>query len=479
MDELWDDSAMSAPDLTPEMMNRIRDSGLDQHLTLLLGAGASTTSGLPDWDTLAVRLLMRTHVAMKEDAARLLVSKQDALLVAEAARKATGAQWDRRLKSALYEGTSDPAPSPLHGAVAGHLLDGPEGETTLITLNFDTLLEEAIRGGTARSVISGVNGAESPDSYTVHHLHGIVSPTTVQKVVLTLSDFNNLLGDEASWQLELLRTAVKKGALVIAGTSYRDPDLRRWLHVAFDEQPPQHAALVLLAREAFSLDKVAFAEVKEALASQWRAAGLEPVILEDFTDAAQLMRELRHLHRPAYVSPQERARVIWEAHVRRFSELQQEYSNQLNCHAAVMKEALDVDQVNVTLWLANGRGQLARWTAHDRCYRAVDDLRLVDSGHDSRWIAGRALATEELLFHNLGMGQTQRWGSVLAIPIRVEYPDFPEFATAVISVGLPDPAKTYETTRTLWLDALLTIANYWSALLISATFPAETHTLNQ
>lgn len=468
---------MSAPDLTAAMMAQFAQSGADKHLTLLLGAGASTSSGLPGWDELAVRLLLRSKSVPNREAATLLVERQDPLLVAEAARKAPGANWNRSVQAALYHGVTELTPSALHVAAAAHLLTGSGDDTTLVTLNFDTLLESAIRDGTAEAVEARVDGQRPPGVHIVHHLHGIVAPNDVQGIVLTLSDFNELLGAPDSWQLALLRRAVRAGALVISGTSYRDPDLRRWLHVALAEQPREHSALVLLARQGFDLPRSDFREVETALADQWRAVGLDPVILEDFADAAQIVRELRHVHDTGYLSPQERARLIWEAHAQEFDSLQAEYSDILAADADVLRGALDVDHLNVTLWLADAEGHIARWAAQDRLYRAVEDLRLIDSGHDSRWIAGRALGGESILFQDLDTGGTRRWSTVLAVPVRVEHSGFPEFATAVISVGLPGVAKDYEPSATVWLDTILTVANSWSSRLVEVPLPQTAPTL--
>src|SRR5690606_20265349 len=110
--------------------------------------------------------------------------------------------------------------------------------------------------------------------------------------------------------LGLLRNAVQRGALMIVGTTYRDPDLRRWLHVALSDNTQQHGALVLLARQGFELSREQFRQVETALADQWRSAGLEPVVMEDFADAAQIVRELRHVHLDGYSAPRERARAI-------------------------------------------------------------------------------------------------------------------------------------------------------------------------
>lgn len=456
-------------------MSQFRDSGAEKHTTILLGAGASTTSGLPDWDELAVRLLKRSGSVVAEDAARLLVARQDPLLVAEAARAASNASWERHLRRSLYEGTTNLDPSPLHLAAVGHLLAGNAGDTRLVTLNFDTLLEQAIKANSGHTAPSKVDSTMSANGCDVHHLHGVITPSKARQVVLTLTDFTSLVGTPEAWQLDYLRSAIAQGALVIAGTSYRDPDLRQWLHAALADRPDSHAAVVLLAREGFGLTKDQFTDVENALVGQWEAVGMRPVLLQDFSDAAQIIRELRHVHLPGYLAPQDRARAIWTTHAARFDELQIAYADQLHADAATMRDALDDTEMNLTLWLADGEGRLARWAAQDRYQRTIDGIRLVDSGHDSLWIAGRALGSDALLFQDLDDGHTRRWRSVLTSPVPVPHPRWPTFTSAVLSIGLPQPAEAYLSTAALWSEALSEIVDAWSTRLAAISFGGDGH----
>ncbi|NRD26490.1 SIR2 family protein [Frigoribacterium sp. VKM Ac-2836] len=450
-------------------MGSFRDSGSDQHVTLLLGAGASAASGLPGWEELAVRLLRASGSVPDEDAAWLLVNRQDPLLVAEAARRRLGKRWDQYVRAALYSNLNDLSPSPLHIAAASHALAGDLGESTVITLNFDTLIEDAIdEAGDAVTAEPRIDDQRPAGTIPVHHLHGVASVRESQDVVLTLSDFNELLGDPDSWQQRLLIACAKKGAIVIAGTSYRDPDVRRWLHVAL-AAPDASNALVLLARESFHVTRPEFDQIKEALADQWSAAGLTPVILEDHSDAAQIIRELRHLHAPGYRAPQERAATLWQAHVDSFQDLQQAYSDQLLSDATSLCTAFNVDRLNATLWIADGQGNVARYAAQDRCFRSIDDVRHVPSGHDSQWIAGRALGAEATVFQDLQEGTTSRWGTVFATPIRVELDGLPGIASAVLSVGLPGSAETYFQSTAMWMDTTLDIAVDWGERLVAST----------
>jgi hypothetical protein len=458
---------VSAPDISADMMKTFANSGSSKHVSLLLGAGASSASGLPGWDELAVRLLLKSESVTERGAAERLVSRQDPLLVAEAARNVFGADWNRRVKAALYENLSNLSPSALHLAAASHALAGSEDDTTLMTLNFDVLLEDALRiDADPERVSSRVDEVREAGIHSVHHLHGIIAPKqNTRNVILTLSDFNEVLGNPVCWQQQILQSSAKQGAIVIAGTTYRDPDVRRWLHVALTENPG-HAAIVLLARQAFGASPEEFTHIRGALAEQWSAAGLTPVILEDFTDAAQIIRELRHVDRAGYASPQERAQLVWQTHIDQFASLQATYSNQLRSDAEALREAFDVDALNVTLWLADAQGGLVKYAAQDRVYRTAEDLRHVPTGHDSVWIAGVALGAEDMVYRDLDSTNTSRWETVMALPIRVEHSGLPGFATAVLSIGLPRKAAEYASSQAMWFDTALDVANAWSEKLV-------------
>lgn len=457
---------VSASDLSIETMEQFHDSGSREHVTVLLGAGASTTSGLPDWDTFATRLLLRSGAVGDEAIAQLLLARQDPMLVVEAARAADPARWDQNLRAALYEGVVSEEPSPLHLAAVGNLLDEDAPATDLVTLNFDTLLEMAIEqetGVPAWSSTNGRNVASSP--HTVHHLHGVVQRGSAERVILTLSEFYDVIADGSAWQAEYIKAAVTRGALVIAGTSYRDPDLRHWLHAALRDKPADRAAIVLLARQGFALAKPQFDATKSALANQWRAVGIEPVLLEDHADAAQIIRELRHVHDADYLAPQQRAQAVWERHAAQFDDLQTTYVTRLEEDAETMRTELGVKRLNLTLWVANGAGGLVRWAAHDRVYRNLEALRAVATGHDSQWIAGRALAGEDLLHQDLDRGSTHRWESVMALPIAVPHPHLPAMMSAVLTIGLPGRTAQFAPTAAIWGQQLQVIANAWGERL--------------
>ncbi|MBP1239682.1 hypothetical protein ABID92_001480 [Frigoribacterium sp. PvP120] len=458
---------MSAPDLSEETVSALRSAGLTAHTTVLLGAGASVTSGLPTWDQLAERVLVASGAVGSPEEAQLLLTRQDPLIVVEAARSALGSDWERKLRASLYEGVTAAEFSALHRATAAHAIESGPGGTTLATLNFDTLLEGALEAEVGAAALPATTSVapDGHDGFVVHHLHGIVTPTSSEGVVVALTDVLELVEQESPWQLVFLRRVVERGAVIIAGTSYRDPDIRQWFHAALAEAPSHHAVFVILAREGFGVTKEEFRSLARSLSLQWTAIGIRPVLVHDYADAAQVVRELRYIDRDGYLSPADRAACVWRHHEHDFRALQNAYVAFLREDAEILQGVLDVETLNVSLWLSDADGTLARWASQDRHYDGASALRRADTGFDSMWIAGRALGSDELLVKDLPPDRLRRWSSVIALPIPVLHPHLPAMTSAVITVGLPDEARRYESSSYRWKGPLADIGDAWSTRL--------------
>lgn len=461
------DAPVAVPDLDADVIDRLRDCGAESQTTLLLGAGASVTSGFPSWEALARDLLRRSGAVTDPSAASLLIKNQDPLLVAEAARHAAGADWETVVRDALYKPGASYDFSALHLAAAGLLLSAGSRQVKLATLNFDSMLEQALLAEDSRLRVRSVTDSSAGGPFDIHHLHGLVTPTDAADVVLSLRDFTHLGRQDQPWQRRYIERAVDNGALVIAGTSYRDPDVRQWVQIALEQGPDDHAALVLLAREAFNMSRAQFDSARPALMGQWEAIGLRAVPVQDHADAAQAIRELPVLDQPGYLSPSERAIGLWDAIVGDFTALQPAHSDRL---AEMVDETLGTlggGAANATLWIADGRSQLVRWATGDRYYRDPSHLRRVAAGFDSEWIAGKALGSSALLARDVNehTAGTHRWQSVLAIPIDVERVGGPPLTSAVLSIGLEGPRSSYD--EAVWGPMLAGFASEWAGTLDS------------
>ena len=458
---------MSAAELNSQTIEELRPLAVER-MSVLLGAGASAAAGLPSWDVLAERLLTESRVVSSPDEAKAFLARQDAMLAAEAA-KASVSDWPGLIRKALYGDDDEPEPAVLHLA-AGALAAGRDaGMVQLHTLNFDPLLGTALRRaldetGSPSQVHQRAESAQGPaGQHVVNHLHGILPSDPGEPdrgIVLTLSDFVELGAIPHPWQVTALQDSVQKGPLILAGTSYRDPDIRQWIH----DTPKDHEVVVLLARQGLGLDRDTFDRVRPALEAQWKAIGVRPIAMHDHADAAQALRELPHVHDIGYRSPRDRARAVWTSQLASFEALQRQHNEQLKTDLDRLRAHLGPES-NLTLWLADGDGHLVRWAAPDRVYVDQDRLRLADVGHDSPWVAGRCLGRDDRLAVDLEgpRGATQRWRSVVAAPVVVEVAGGPGFSSGALTSASPGSLADHDADQ--WQETLTELAEEWGARL--------------
>jgi hypothetical protein len=200
----------------------------------------------------------------------------------------------------------------------------------------------------------------------VHHLHGLLpreDPDGGTGLVFALSDYTKLAGDVDAWQRAELNSRLQHGPLLLVSTSYNDLDIRQWLAAL----PKHHPLHVLVPRQALELDPDQFGAVRPALAAQWAQIGVNALLVDDYSDTAQVLRELPHAGTAGYISPHERTGRLWAAHRREFDRLQVADAAQLAADLATLTAAIGADG-NLTLWLADGEGGLVRWSSPDRTY---------------------------------------------------------------------------------------------------------------
>lgn len=463
---------MTAAEIDRGVIRVLQDAiaGKDRY-AVLLGAGASAGAGLPNWDALSLRLLTLSGAINDEITAAAFLAAQDPALAAEAAKKSTS-DWDALLIEGLYgDAPTNLRPGALHLAVANLALNRPAGEVGLFTLNFDLLIEDAIalvadELGIAADSFSRTAPAPRAASnvFEIHHLHGALDRArgVAQDVVLTLSEFNALVNTARPWQVGELGNVLSYGPLILAGTSYRDPDIRAWL----SQLTPTSASdvIVFLAREGLGLSRTQFYKVIGPLTEQWRAIGVQPVITQDYADAAQALTELPHISEPTYRTPHERATGLWELCAHDFDRLQAEHSDVLEQNLSDLKAVMSSD-ASIVLWLSDASGHAVKWVAADRTYKYVHTLRRVPAGHDSAWIVGQCLGSNEILAKDLRQipDGTNRWQYVIALPITVERAGGPPLTFAAVTVALdyvPDADEVQD-----WLQELSPIVETWTDTL--------------
>lgn len=245
-----------------------------QGVVLVLGAGVSIGSGLPDWDELVGALFISMVTEKLSDD----IDESQAFYVAKAAQALGGdspllsarylrrgieegsandpVAFQRTLSKALYRSLDEEfTASPLLAQLAKlcvPLRSGPKVHA-VITYNFDDLLETELKQESVqhRTVFSG---REHPtaEELPIYHAHGFL-PRDVDRFegvgdgVLAFSEegYHQLFRDPYHWTNVMQLQAFQQRTCVFIGLSITDPNLRRLLEYAAqrDDEPRHYVFL--------------------------------------------------------------------------------------------------------------------------------------------------------------------------------------------------------------------------------------------
>ena len=230
---------------------------------------------------------------------------------------------------------------------------------------------------------------------------------------------------------------------------------------------PRHRAFVSIVGEGLGIDRPTFAAIDDALVEEWESIKLTALKMHDLTDVALILRELRFAGIVGYKPPKDRARALWDLHLSRFHEFQHEYSGLLATQAIDLQNLLGSPVHRPTLWIANGRGKLARWATGGTHFKDPTALKLIPTGHDSNMFAGESLASEEIKVKDVIRESRVRptWKSVLAIPVFAGDGHLPEVATAVATFGIAERAAVLMSHQDEWWSSAEQLSRFWSERL--------------
>lgn len=229
----------------------LKQAYLRDQLTLFCGAGISIAAGVPSWNTLISRLMNAllyedVSVSSSEELGALTqgfltANGSSPLLTARYIRKGLGEDFRVQVSTAMYR-----SPIDIQCRLLQQLsqLCQPRrnglGIRSVITFNFDSLLEEALkeRGITTRSIYrDGI--VPSPDELPIYHVHGFIPRDAdifegVQDTPLIFSEeeYHQVFRDAYSWSNIVQLNHLRETTCLLVGLSLTDPNLRRLLDIA-------------------------------------------------------------------------------------------------------------------------------------------------------------------------------------------------------------------------------------------------------
>ncbi|WP_420443878.1 SIR2 family protein [Candidatus Poriferisodalis sp.] len=316
-----------------------------KHIALIVGAGVSRESGLPGWSDLLEHLLgevaltsapLRNHkqdltgngvttlearAAIKPHVAsfkRLVMATHGLLGAASIVKSHVPADdYIPMIERALYqpamESQLDITPGATAREIAALWTERGPGRLTVITTNYDLLIELALLdAGVAVSEVEIISGEPGPHetglkTYRVIHLHGVI-PHPNQSTALSVPEgdivlaeddyFGALDGGSATATRRYCRSLLESVSSVFVGTSLTDPNLLSYLHSTANRTSDDVRHYVLgigQGDQPPGIDATDLALAASRLASARRLVGMgaERLAADFFCQTSLFLRELR------------------------------------------------------------------------------------------------------------------------------------------------------------------------------------------
>ncbi len=416
-----------------DVVERLSKTG--SPITFVLGAGASMEAGLPSWAALVRGLVedITPRRLGKPDRRAWLEAIDDVgpLAAAATARALSRSEKHFRelLSQRLYRGEkpNDYQPGPLCTEVAAFKRAFFK-TTSLVTFNYDDLLERALRHADikAEARIDDVN--ERPGIAVVRHLHGrLWHKHHADPVILTEADYARFPVED-TWQSRVMSRALE-GLCVFVGLSFNDPNLLRWVYGGGDRR---HLAL-FTRQSSPSLEPKVRRELERATRARLSRAGVDAYWADFYGELAQVVHEARRrrgpgrhprpfLIRAARISERGRRRCIPRstAFARRQRDLSELLSALLHIVRSVaLSGGVDLadEHLGLALWgVDHELREASLWASSDRLYGKPEDIVPLPFALASRWTAVEA-ATQSNTVEIDPRVYASRWRLVRGIPL--------------------------------------------------------------
>lgn len=273
-----------------ELLKRLYKKG---QFSFFLGAGVSSSAGMPDWNTLLNSLFV-TYLTnefddekkIKDSDIKQIVSRLNeidepsALMAARYLRKGLdnngkeSEEFIKTLTDNLYKlrNAKRKLNSPLIKAIAEMCMPLRTGAKikSVITYNFDDLLERQLDTQSIHhhSIYSDDDFID-PDELPVFHVHGFLPEDSskyegLDKSTLVFSEegYHLIYSDSYHWSNLVQLSNLRENHCLMVGLSMTDPNLRRLLDISSRNiDKPRHFAFM----KRLSVDGFAFREEKQVI----------------------------------------------------------------------------------------------------------------------------------------------------------------------------------------------------------------------
>lgn len=232
-------------------VNELKKLYSNREMCLFVGAGVSKSCGLPDWNTLSVRVIeeawpddgQRYDLFSKfERSTRAKYSPLDAMRMA---RRKLGDQFNSIVSKCLYAEALTPS------SLVDSILSLRKVRRIICT-NYDDLLEEGYTklGTKYRPMVPGDDLPLDGNEVLIFHPHGFLPRSTYSRdyskdrIILSEDDYHELYASPYSWPNVIQLNLFISFNVLFVGCSLSDPNLRRLLDISAKVRTPNHFAIM-------------------------------------------------------------------------------------------------------------------------------------------------------------------------------------------------------------------------------------------
>ena len=306
--------------------------------SLFLGAGVSSSAGLPSWDTLLNSLFVamllegegEQHKRTEEQLSAIVnrlreVDGPSAISLARYIRKGISAvssaedKFNEKITEKLYSlrNKEYPLSSILLNEIFRICAPARSGAKvkSVITYNFDDLLEKQLINQDIKhkSIFEEID-LPGDDDLPIYHVHGFLPESRsdylgIEKSMLVFSEegYHKIYGDSYHWSNLIQLNSLKENCCLMIGLSLTDPNLRRLLEISrrSTENAKHYAFLKRLDLNNFIGDNDALRNQREIISTfldnhhnlneqVFQELGVNVIWYRDHGDVPHLLNKIRN-----------------------------------------------------------------------------------------------------------------------------------------------------------------------------------------
>ncbi len=250
-----------------QAIEKLSQAHHDGSLTLVCGAGVSVGAGIPAWNNLLLGLLekMMASISNNENLSLKISDANEfqqrygssALIIGKYLKSNLGKDFSSELRDALYQ--ENPNTSDIIEAIIELSRPQRDGKPldSLITFNFDNLIEEALDKNRVKHKAIYAEGMRSKSSeLPIFHVHGYLPKKGKiprdRNIVFSEDAYHSQFIDPFSWSNLIQLNKLSHNTCLFVGLSLTDPNLRRLLDVA-NRKNPNISIILLMSKTTLSL----------------------------------------------------------------------------------------------------------------------------------------------------------------------------------------------------------------------------------